>query len=266
MYNKKSIVLLSFYLIISIIILSFNVSPAVKAMRDFLFYIVITPYTKINYMVSSTGNLGTNLKEIVNAHQDLLNLKNQNQKLLCDLVRLKVLEAENKNLSELLGCKKNINLKTTIAKIIAKPPQQYYKSLIIDKGSEDGLVDSMAVFGFYKEKFGVVGQLTNVEKNTSTVLIITNRISRVPGCIVPASVDGIIVGRESDELEMIWISADSEIKIGDEVVTSGVSDVFPAGIPIGIIVSISPSSHLPFVKASVKPYIPAFQLTNVFIG
>ncbi|MFH0947599.1 MAG: rod shape-determining protein MreC [Elusimicrobiota bacterium] len=263
--KKNPIVLLSLYLIVSIIILSFNLNPTVKMMRNFLFYIVVTPYSKVNYVVSSVGNLGGNIKEIVNSHQEVLELKNQNQNLLHDLVKLKTLEIENKRLTELLGYKRNIKRNTVIARIIAKPPQQYYKSLIIDKGSDDGLSDNRAVFGFYKGKFGVVGQLTNVEKNVSIVLTITNRISKVPARIVPAAVDGIVMGRESNELDMIWIPADAEIKIGDEVVTSSASDIFPAGIPIGIIVSITQTGHLPFKKASIKPHIPAFQLTDVFI-
>ena len=264
-HRKNPIVLLSLYLVISVIILSFNINPTVKAMRDFLFYMVVTPYSKVNYAASSIGHLGGNIKEMFNSHQAVLELKDQNQKLLHSLLKLKTLEIENRRLAELLGYKRNINRKTVIARIIAKPPQHYYKSLIIDKGSEDGLSDNMAVFGFYKGKFGVVGQLTNVEKNVSMVLTITNRISKVPARIVSCAVDGIVIGKETSELEMIWIPSDAEIKIGDEVVSSSASDIFPTGIPIGIIVSINQTGHLPFKKASVKPYIPAFQLTDVFI-
>jgi len=234
-------------------------------MRDFLFYIVVTPYSKVNYAASSAFHLGGNIKEMLNSHQEVLELKNQNQKLLHSLVKLKTLEIENKRLTELLTYKRKINRKIVVARIIAKPPHQYYKSLLIDKGLEDGLSDNRAVFGFYKGKFGVVGQLLNVEKHISMVLTITNRISKVPARIVSCAVDGIVIGKETSKLEMIWIPADSGIKIGDEVTTSSVSDIFPAGIPIGIIVSINRTGHLPFVKASVKPYIPAFQLTDVFI-
>lgn len=265
MSKKNPIVLLSFYLIISIIILSFNLNPTVKTMRDFLFYMVIMPYSKVNYAAASVGNIGGNIKGIINARKDVSELKDQNQKLQHDLVRLKTLEIENRRLSELLGYKRNIDRKTVIARIIAKPPQQYYKSVIIDKGSDDGLTDSRAVFGFYKGRFGVVGQLINVEKKISQVLTITNRISKVPARIIPAAVDGIVLGRETNELDMIWIPSDAEIKIGDAVVTSSASDIFPPGIPIGIIVSISQTGHLPFKKASIKPFIPAFQLTDVFI-
>jgi len=265
MSKKNPIVLLSFYLIISIIFVSFNLNPTIKAMRDFLFYMVVTPFSKVNYAATSIGNLGANIEDIINVRQEASELRSQNQELLHNLVKLKTLEIENKRLSELLGYKRNIGRKTVIARIIAKPPQQYYKSMIIDKGSADGLSENRAVFSFYKGKFGLIGQLINIDKDVSQVLTITDRISRVPARIVPADVDGIIVGLESNELEMIWIPSEADVKIGDQVVTSSASDIFPAGIPIGIVVSVTQTGYLPFKKALVKPTIPAFQLTDVFI-
>ncbi|HAM38828.1 MAG: rod shape-determining protein MreC [Elusimicrobia bacterium RIFOXYC2_FULL_34_12] len=265
MYKKNPTILLSFYLIISILILSFNVNPSIKAARDFLFYVIISPYSKIDSAIFSVNRFGNNIKELVDAHQQILDLKNENKQLLTDLLKLKILEVENKRLTEILNYKKNLKRKINIARIIAKPSQQYYKSLIIDKGIDDNLKENRAVYGYYKNHFGIIGQLIDVSKNTSQVLLITNRISKIPGRIIPAGVDGIILGNETNELEMAWIPIDAEIKIGDEVVSSSASDIFPSGIPIGIIVSISQSGHLPFKSAQVKPTIPAFQLTDVFI-
>lgn len=265
MFKKKSTVILSFYLIISIIILSFNLNPVIKAARDFLFYVIISPYSKINIAVSSVGNLGSNIKELTDAHRQLLELKEQNKHLTQDILKIKTLEIENERLVNLLKYKKNIPRKTIMARVIAKPMQQYNKAIIIDKGADDGLEENRAVYGFYKGKFGIVGQLIDVKKNTAQVCVITNRMSKIPARILPADVDGIIVGCESDELEMQWIPSGADVKIGDNIVSSSISDIFPGGIPIGIIVSVSQSGHLPFKSAKVEPVIPAFQLTDVFI-
>ncbi|MBN1384959.1 MAG: rod shape-determining protein MreC [Elusimicrobia bacterium] len=265
MFKRNSTVILSFYLIISIVILSFNLNPVVKAARDFLFYVIISPYSKINTVLSSIGNLGGNIKDLTYAHQRLLELKNQNRQLLHDLLKLKTLEIENERLTRLLNYKRNIPRKTVIARIIAKPLQQYNKILIIDKGTASGLKENRPVYGFYKNNFGIVGQLRDVKENTSQVQVITNRISKIPARILPANVDGIIVGRESNRLEILWIPSSADIKIGDKVVTSSVSEIFPAGISIGIVVSVSQSGHLPFKSAKVEPIIPAFQLSDVFI-
>ncbi|MDD5687321.1 MAG: rod shape-determining protein MreC [Elusimicrobia bacterium] len=265
MYKKNPTTLLSFYLVISIIILNFNLNPTIKAVRDFLFYMIISPYSKANFTISSVSNLGVNIRELIDVHKQVLELKNKNQELLHDLVRLKTLEIENGRMSELLKYKRKTPIKTTIARIIATPPQQYYKTIIIDKGLDDGLSENRAVYGFYKERFGIVGQLITVEKEYSQVLVITNRISKIPARVLSTNVDGIIVGRETNELEMMWIPTDADIKIGDEVVSSPASEIFPAGVSIGRIVSISESGHLLFKSAKVIPTIPTFQLTDVFI-
>ncbi|MEW6557635.1 MAG: rod shape-determining protein MreC [Elusimicrobiota bacterium] len=265
MFKKNPVILLAFYLILSIIILSFNLNPTVKTLRDFLFYMVVTPYSKIDTAIVSFANLGSNINELVQAHQEVQKLKVKNQQLLHDLAKLKTLEIENRRLSELLGYKRKIYRPTVISRVITKPPHQYFNSIIIDKGSVDGLSENRAVYGFYKNRFGVVGQLLNVEQNLSQVLLITSRISKIPAHILPANVDGLVIGCETAELEMLWIPSDAEIKIGDEVVTSTASDIFPAGIPIGIITQVTQTGHLPFKKASVKPLIPATQLMDVFI-
>jgi len=152
-YKKNPTILLSFYLIISILILSFNVNPSIKAARDFLFYVIISPYSKIDSAIFSVNRFGNNIKELVDAHQQILDLKNENKQLLTDLLKLKILEVENKRLTEILNYKKNLKRKINIARIIAKPSQQYYKSLIIDKGIDDNLKENRAVYGYYKNPF-----------------------------------------------------------------------------------------------------------------
>ena len=98
MYKKNPTILLSFYLIISILILSFNVNPSIKAARDFLFYVIISPYSKIDSVIFSVNRFGNNIKELVDAHQQILDLKNENKQLLTDLLKLKILEVEEEDI------------------------------------------------------------------------------------------------------------------------------------------------------------------------
>jgi len=264
-HKKKPAVLLSCYLVFSIIILSFKIDEKIKSAKDFLLYVTILPYSKVNIAASSLANIGSNTRELINAHRNFIELKKENEKLIYDIARLKTLESENNRLRELLGYKQNISGKAVIAHIVAKPPQQYYKSMIIDKGSSGGLTAGSPVFGIFKGKFGVVGSLTDVGENISTIIALTSRMSSIPARVVSSNVDGLVTGNNSAEAEMQWLPSDAEIKIGDEVVTSPVSEIFPPGFPIGIIVSIDESRYLPFKTAKIKPAIPAFQLSEVFV-
>jgi len=264
-HKKKPAILLSFYLVASIIILGFDIDTKVKSIKDFLLYVIVSPYSKMNFVASSVKNFGSNTRELINAHQNLLELKKENQQLSYNLARLKTLETENNRLRELLGYKRKISRKAVLAHIIAKPPQQYYKSMIIDKGMSSGMAAGSPVFGIYNGKFGIVGSLTDVGENISTIIVLTNRFSNIPARVVSNNVDGLVVGSNSSELEMLWLPSDADIKIGDEVVSSPVSEIFPAGAPIGLIIAVEESSYLPFKTAKIKPTIPAFQLSEVFV-
>ena len=264
-HKNNPAILLSFYLVVSLIILGFDIDTRVKSVKDFLLYAIVSPYSKINYLASSAINIRSNTRELINAHQNLLEVKKENQRLEYDKARLKTLETENNRLRELLGYKKNIKGKAVLAHIIAKPPQQYYKSMIIDKGSSSGLSAGSPVLGIYNGKFGAVGSLTDVGENVSTIIVLTNRFSNISARIISNNVDGLVVGSNSSQLEMIWLPSDADIKIGATVVSSPVSEIFPAGTPIGFIIAVEESRYLPFKTAKIKPFIPAFQLSEVFV-
>jgi len=264
-HKKKPAVLLSFYLVISVIILGMDTDTKIKPVKDFLLYAVVAPYSRVDSAASALANIGSSTREMINAHRELIESKEENKRLAFDIARLKTLEEENGRLRELLGYKQNISGRVVVAHIIAKPPEQYYKSMIIDKGSSSGLDAGRPVFGIYKGKFGIVGTLIDVGDSVSTVLVLTNRMSNIPVRVVSGSADGLVVGDNSPEPEIMWLPSDSDIKIGDEVVSSPVSEVFPAGTPVGMVVSVEQSKYLPFKTARVKPEIPAFQLSEVFV-
>ncbi len=264
-HKKKPAVLLSFYLVISVIILSMDVDAKIKSFKDFLLYAVVSPYSRVNSAASSLANIGSSTRDMINSRRELIVSREENKRLAFDIARLRTLDAENSRLRELLGYRKNISGRAVVAHIIAKPPQQYYKTMIVDRGSSSGLDAGSPVFGIYKGKFGVVGSLIDVGESVSTVLVLTNRLSNIPARVVSSGADGLLVGDNSPEPEIMWLPSDADIKIGDEVISSPVSEIFPAGTPVGIIISVEKSKYLPFKTAKVKPVIPAFQLSEVFV-
>jgi rod shape-determining protein MreC len=265
LHKRKPAFLLALYLIISLLILHFDVNPSVKSLRDFFVYIALIPYAKVNSAAASAARLGSTARELFDARSRLAAARSENKKLLYELAKVRTLPEENARLRELLGYKKAVGEAAVIASIIAKPPDQYDKSFIVDKGIKDGVRSGSPVYGFYKGRFGAVGFLADVGDNISTVIVLTNRVSKVPVRIAETGTDGVLAGADNAELNMMWIPAESEAKIGDTVVTSPVSDIFPAGRPVGVILAVEGSPYLPFKSARVRPVIPAFQLTEVFI-
>lgn len=263
--KQKPAVLLSIYLIISLVILRFNLPAQIESATNFLRYSVVSLCTNMEKLAFSVENLGNTLKELMQVRDELWIAKQQNKILSYELAKLKALRAENDNLRRHLDLKKQIPRKTTIASVMVRPAPQYHKSFFINKGSEHGMIPGKAVYGFYGGRLGVVGSLSDVGSKAATVLTITNRLSKIPARVTSAGVDGLLTGQAKKELELLWIPADADIRIGDEVVTSPVSDIFPPGIPIGLIISVNEAQYLPFKSAKVKPMIPSPVLSEVFV-
>ncbi|OQA90166.1 MAG: Cell shape-determining protein MreC precursor [Elusimicrobia bacterium ADurb.Bin231] len=266
LFNKpKPAFLLSFYLVLSIIFLRFDFNTRFKPFRKIFLYLIVSPYHGINGIVTSAAGVNRDIKEIIETKESVTALEQENLKLRYEIAKNNVFRNENERLKSLLNYKKTVRPNSIVADVLIKPPHQYYKSLIVNKGVSEGLGSGRPVYGFYNGKIGVVGLLTSSDEKYSTVTVLTNPISRIPARTGSGLADGLVVGTNSDKLEMIWIPADSEIKIGDEVLSSPVSEIYFPGMPIGTVISVEESHYLPFKSAVIKPAVPVHLLKEVFI-
>ncbi len=161
--------------------------------------------------------------------------------------------AENVRLREILDIKtdKEYLKKFTVAEVISIRPFVFPAELIIDKGMRDGLKEGMPVLS--RELF-LIGRIVSVRDTTSTVMTIFNTKSKISVIIDSTKEIGILEGGNIPYVFLKYIPADSRIKKGDRVLTSGYSDFYPRGIKVGEIVKIEKSMDSLFLKIAVKPY------------
>ena len=146
--------------------------------------------------------------------------------------------------NELIELEKLNNIKISLADfnninatIIERNREYWFNSLTVNKGSIDGITVDMAVI----DNSGLIGRISSVTRNTSTVkLITTNDINnKISGVIEynNKKVYGIIQGYENNMLNLV-INNYEEIPKDSIVTTTGMGGVFPSGIPIGKVVSV----------------------------
>src|SRR5205807_617004 len=128
------------------------------------------------------------------------------------------------------------------ARVIDKSPTVWWSTLGIDKGTDDGVkIDQPVISGQ-----GLVGKVTSVTAGTAVVTLITDASGAVSAEVEPDGASGIVrpaVGNPSD-MQLNFIQNGSHIKPGDAIVTSGfraggLQSIFPRGIPIGSVKSVS---------------------------
>lgn len=191
-------------------------------------------------------------------------LENREERLNKENQQLREYRAEARRLSTLLDFKeKNSDYTLQTARVIARSPNNWFKIITIDQGSQDGISQGMPVV----TPDGLVGRVSNTSKYSSQVELITDREMAV-GAILQNTreTSGIVEGLgSSDTLGMINIPYYSKVKKGERVLSSGLSEFYPKGITIGTIKSVKRESNGLLLTAAVKPAVEFDKLEEVFV-
>ena len=228
---------------------------------------VITP---VQNATSSVGDWFS--KKIGNIKSDTsLETQNEELKAKVELLeaenkRLSLYEDENKRLSKLLEIsQKYAKYDTTGADIIAKDPGNWYYTFLIDKGTKDKLSSDMVLVS----AGGLVGKITETGYIYSKAQSILDSRSAVAAMSLRTGDLGVVKGDYSlmDEglCKMEYIDADSEIMQGDEIVTSNLSDVYPAGITIGYVKEIVTDKNGLTKYAVIEPDVDFKHLSTLLV-
>lgn len=148
------------------------------------------------------------------------------------------------------------------AVVIGRDTTPVFRSIIIDRGTNDGVLPGMPV----ESARGLVGQVFRASPNAAQVLLITDNISSIAARLSASRATGIVFGSGgSGPLTMDWIDQESQLEVGDVVLTSGLGGVFPADLVIGRVVDVERNEADLFQHASVQPAVDFQELEIVFV-
>lgn len=191
----------------------------------------------------------SDLKEI---HADNQRLKEENRKLNLLYDKFKSLEIENRLLTDLLNYVTPPKSDFITARVIAEEGDAFSHSMIAYVGDAGARKGQVAM----SDK-GVVGRVDRAGDAYARILLITDINSKIPVIVESSRVRGILSGDNTSLPKLIFTPLDAGINIGDRIVTSGVAGVFPAGLPIGKVVSAGKN------EIAVKPFSSLEQLEYI---
>ncbi len=190
-------------------------------------------------------------------------LRAQNADLSVEIARLTTTQEENEELEKLLGYAKRQKKTPIAARVLARTPESGTHTILLDRGSDDGVAPDMPVVA----SDGVlIGKIFKVERTTSVALLLTDTRSRV-GASVQNSVrtQGVIQGKRGLSLEMRLIPQNEELTAGDMIITSGIEPLTPRGLLIGRITSVETQEKSPFKTATISSPVAYDRLDVVAI-
>jgi rod shape-determining protein MreC len=200
---------------------------------------------------------GSGLRGLWSNYLDLRHVREQNQELTERLRRLQLEQAslledarQGQRLQALLSFKEHYVYSTVPAQVIGTSGTDQSRILYIDKGAKDGLKPDMAVI----TPDGIVGKLKDVFGGTSQVLVISDQTSGAGVVLEQTRLRGVLRGNALGQPQIINMLPDERVKPGERVVTSGGDQIYPRGLPVGVVDQIVPdTSNPPYMDILIKP-------------
>ena len=182
------------------------------------------------------------------------------------LLEIKTIEIDNQNLREKLEIKERYNhFKLVYADIVIKNYDNFNETFVVDKGADDGVKEKQTVI----TKDGLLGYVSNVSKDTAIVTTILDPNVSVGVEIASVNKNALVKGdfslKNEAKLKLTYIPIDTEISKDEIVYTSGIGEVYPKGIPVGIIEKVINKKNEIDRYAVIKPLADINNVTSVGI-
>jgi rod shape-determining protein MreC len=191
-------------------------------------------------------------------------LREQLLHLSVELQEQRALASQIRSLEEMLGLKAVVPIETIAARVMAGNVTPGTFTVTIDKGTADGVVADMAVLGVD----GVVGRVVEpVAERAATVQLLVDANAAAAVVFERSRAAGIAVGGQSDgTLRADFVPVLADVRVGEQVTTSGLDGIYPAGFPVGRVESIvgagSPSRSIRIRPATDFSYLSAVLLVR----
>jgi len=167
----------------------------------------------------------------------------------------------NARLKALLDLKGTLVAPSLAVSVIGEDSSAWFKTLVVDRGSSDGLSEGMPVLA----AGGIVGRLVKVAPHSSRVLLLTDHASAIAAVVQRSRARGVVRGMGGGRCSMEFTVKDEDVKVGDSVVSSGIGVVFPKGVAIGEVTMVKKGEYGVFQTIEVRPTVNIGKLEEMLV-
>lgn len=265
MFGKKNI--LKWSIAAVVLLLIFNLPDGYTVRFNGFFNDLLTPLH--GFFLKS----GRSLKAGVDSVRGFSGLAEENRRLYQEVIALQAesrvrdtLETENLRLSELLEFRNQQTIELIPAQVVMRSISGWWQSVRIGKGTRSGVHKDQAVIS----PDGLVGRTTSASLYSAEVLLVADPACKVSARVSRTGSFGLVVGKGVSHkgypvAQMQFIHKDTPVRVGDDVVTSGLGGVFPKDVLIGRIEEIHTDDAGLYQIAEILPQAVANLTDVVFI-
>jgi rod shape-determining protein MreC len=190
-------------------------------------------------------------------------LKQQVADLELSLQQQQALARRGAELEELLELRSQTSLRTMAATVIALDTTGGFQTVTLDRGSQSGLRQNMAVIS----SRGIVGRIVDQPPSlyASKVQLIIDRSAGIGAVVERTNAGGVVVGQDEDpKLRMDFVSNLADVKVGDRIISSGLDGIYPRGFAIGVVEKVANGAKL-YKDIHIRPIVDFTALQNVLV-
>ncbi|QPJ60493.1 MAG: rod shape-determining protein MreC [Candidatus Nitronauta litoralis] len=260
--RKNTIVLILIFLVGFALMTADSKRPDGAYFFESFILLVVSPIQSV-----ITGTLSS-IEEVYDHYFSLVDASKENEQLHSEINTLKrenhLLKEEVRRLNrigQLIEYQAANSGESVVATVVGKDATQWVKTIFINKGTDDGVYENLAVV----TNSGVVGHVIQAGPHSSKVLLLVDRRSAVDSLFRESRVPGVVVGLGVDTCEMKYVPITADVKAGDWVLSSGLGGVFPKGLVVGRVLSVAKSKQGLFQEIKIAPGADFSRLEEVLV-
>lgn len=227
-----------------------------------VFLELVTPVARVSeYAANRTGEAWEAYAGLMGVRQELSWVRERVRELEREVDGQRRIEDENRRLRAVLELRDELGGMPIAARITGVGASQLFHTATINRGTGDGVAEGMAVLA----PRGVVGRVVSASPNAARVLLLEDPSSGVGAVVQRTRTRGIVEGVGADRLALKFVTPDEELRLGDEIVTSGLDGIFPRGMPLGHVTRIRSDDAGLFQSAELVPAVDFRKLEEVLV-
>jgi rod shape-determining protein MreC len=253
---------ISLIIISALFILLYNLRhPAPGFLRKMALEMVSPLETAINLPLQGLAEVWNRYIFLVGREESNKRLREQNSQLVEELIKYREGYQEGIRLQKILKLQDSLAYSTLAARVVGRNPSSIFKMILINRGESDGLRAGLPVMAVP----GLVGRILETSWNVSRVLLIIDENSNIDALLQESRAQGILQGASSSGCNLKYVSKTIVVKVGEVVISSGLDGVFPKGLPLGVVRSVSKKEADLFQRINVAPFVNPVGIEEVLV-
>ncbi len=263
--TKRRFLLPVAFLLFSFLLMILPLEGFVSSVKAVLAYVFIPQVRLAHGTAKYAEDVSLTVRELLDAHRENRALKQEIEMTKLLASQAEAILDENGRLTEILQLRPAQRWTGVWAKVAYREPTQW-NTVIIDKGSRDGIRERSAVISMEAGKEGLAGVVVEVTENTAKVLLVRDEDFSAAVYLERGQEEGLLVGSGMRPVRIKYIPLLTHVEKGDKVFTAATSSIFPAGILVGEVSGVrGDETFQTALTINVEPQVHSSAVKEVFV-